>query len=65
MIICMFLITVTSCILAIICNYRCNIYRRGFITLAKIAYNPKDKHDVENIMDKIKHELDRTKKSNY
>lgn len=49
----MFILTVISCSLTIYYQHMCNIFKKGFILLAKVAYNPKNEQDVKRIIDKL------------
>lgn len=49
----MFILTVISCSLTIYYQHMCNIFKKGFIILAKVAYNPKTEQDVKHIMEKL------------
>ena len=59
MIIVLFLITLASSVYALYCQFKCKIFKEGFITLAKITYNPKTETECREIAEKIKYELNR------
>lgn len=59
----MFIITVISCAYAVYCQWLLDVYKKGFILLAKVAYNPKNEQDVIRIIERIQNESIRNKKA--
>ena len=59
----LFAITLSSCIYAGYCKFRCDAFERGFTTIAKMTYNPKNEKDIREIVNKL-NEFIRAEKTN-
>lgn len=61
MIIVLTIITILSCVYAIVCQYRQKTYEMAFAVLVEKVYKPKSQEDIDKILDIIMHESTRTK----
>ena len=60
----MFIVTTLSCAYSIYLQFQRDAFKKGFILLAKMAYNPKTERDVTLLMEKLEDEYIRFEKTN-
>ena len=55
----LFLITLASSVYAAYCDFKYRVFKNGFVTLAKITYNPRTEEECREIVEKLRYESTR------